>query len=159
MDELEKLKSALAADESRLQLRAFSNADALAVGTTLIRLARQKGKPVAVVIRRNGELVFAHAMDGCSADNAEWLDRKCRVVQRYGRSSYYMGVAYRARGTTFEAHTGLDTRQYAAKGGAFPLLLKGTGMVGVVAVSGLSEEDDHALVVQALGELVTGAEG
>jgi uncharacterized protein (UPF0303 family) len=153
VDELNQLKKALASDEEKLQFGAFSNADALAVGLALVRLATARGKPVAVVIYRNGALLFAHSMDGCSADNGEWLARKCRVVERYGHSSWYMGVAYRARGTTFEAHTGLDPGQYAAKGGAFPLLLKGTGMVGVVAVSGLSEQEDHALVVCALEEL------
>ena len=157
MNEFEQLKSALAADEARLQLSAFSNADALTLGLSLVRMAQQQGKPIAVLIRRNGVQLFAHAMDGCSADHAHWLARKCRVVQRYGHSSYYMGVAYRARGTSFEAHTGLDSTRYAAKGGAFPLLLRGTGMVGVVAVSGLSEQDDHALVVQALEQLLGAA--
>lgn len=154
MEDLEQLKTTLAADEVRLHLKTFSNADALAVGITIVRLAQGLGKPVAVAVRRNGELLFAHAMDGCSADNAHWIKRKTRVVERYGHSSYFMGVAYRARGTTFEAHTGLDSTRYAAKGGAFPVLLKGTGMVGVVAVSGLTEQEDHALAVRALEALL-----
>lgn len=156
MEELESLKAALAEDEARLQFGAFSNADALALGVLLVQLAREREKAVAVSIRRNGEVLFAHAMDGCSLDHATWIERKCRVVQRYGHSSYFMGVAYRARGTSFEAHTGLDPREYAARGGAFPLLLKGTGMVGIVAVSGLTEQDDHALVVRALEQWQAG---
>lgn len=154
MEQFDALKTQLAEHEARLQFAAFSNADALQVGLAIVRHAEREGKSVTLAIERNGVLLFAHAMDGRSADNAAWLARKVRVVQRYGHSSYFMGVAYRARGTTFEEHTGLDPQRYAAKGGAFPLLLKGTGMVGSVAVSGLSEDEDHALVVGALTELL-----
>ena len=38
----------------------------------------------------------------------------------------------------------------AAHGGAFPILLDKTGCVGVVAVSGLPQEDDHRFVVEQL---------
>ncbi|OBV38936.1 heme-binding protein [Janthinobacterium psychrotolerans] len=44
----------------------------------------------------------------------------------------------------------LDTLQYAGHGGAFPLIIRGVGMVGTVTVSGLAQADDHALVVAAL---------
>lgn len=154
MEQLKALKAELAEQEARLQFSAFSNADALQVGLAIVRHAQREGKPVAVTIERNGLVLFAHTMDGCSADNGSWLARKVRVVQRYGHSSYFMGVAYAARGTTFEEHTGLDPQRYAAKGGAFPLLFRGTGMVGSVAVSGLTEAQDHALVVDALTELL-----
>ena len=39
---------------------------------------------------------------------------------------------------------------YAAHGGAFPILLRGTGCIGTVAVSGLPQLEDHRLVVEAL---------
>ena len=39
---------------------------------------------------------------------------------------------------------------YAAHGGAFPILLRGTGCIGTVAVSGLPQLEDHRLVVEVL---------
>jgi uncharacterized protein (UPF0303 family) len=44
----------------------------------------------------------------------------------------------------------LDTSEYAAHGGAFPVLVRGTGCVGTVAVSGLPEVEDHKLLVATL---------
>ena len=40
--------------------------------------------------------------------------------------------------------------QFAAHGGAFPILLRGTGCIGTVAVSGLPQLEDHRLVVETL---------
>jgi uncharacterized protein (UPF0303 family) len=44
-------------------------------------------------------------------------------------------------------------RDYAVAGGAFPLFVEGVGCIGTVAVSGLPQRDDHALVVDVLGEM------
>jgi uncharacterized protein (UPF0303 family) len=44
----------------------------------------------------------------------------------------------------------LDPECFAAHGGAFPILLPKTGCVGVVAVSGLPQEDDHRFVVEQI---------
>jgi uncharacterized protein (UPF0303 family) len=45
---------------------------------------------------------------------------------------------------------GLDPRHYAAHGGAFPILIRSVGPVGVVVVSGLPQVEDHRMVVAAL---------
>jgi len=45
---------------------------------------------------------------------------------------------------------GLDSKDYAAHGGCFPILLEGTGCVGTITVSGLPQRQDHALVVAVL---------
>ena len=44
----------------------------------------------------------------------------------------------------------LDEKQYLAKGGAIPIFVKNAGMIGVVTVSGLRDEEDHAIIVDAL---------
>jgi uncharacterized protein (UPF0303 family) len=89
-------------------------------------------------------------MTGATADQADWIRRKNNTVQRFCRSSYYMGISYKSRGSTFEDVKYLDDIEYAGHGGAFPLLIRGVGLVGTVTVSGLAQADDHALVVAAL---------
>jgi uncharacterized protein (UPF0303 family) len=51
---------------------------------------------------------------------------------------------------------GLDPAEYAAHGGAFPLRVPHIGVVGVVTVSGLPQAEDHALVVEAIEDYLSG---
>ncbi|GAA0468590.1 heme-degrading domain-containing protein [Streptomyces stramineus] len=140
----------LEAHERRLVFDRFGNDDAWELGSLLVRLARERGAAVVVDIRRGAQQLFHYALPGTSADNDAWIDRKCRVVERYGESSYLVGARFRAKGRTFEDHSRLDPDRYAAHGGAFPVRLRGTGVVGTIAVSGLAQGDDHQLVVEAL---------
>ncbi|MGY2066054.1 heme-degrading domain-containing protein [Blastococcus sp. SYSU DS0619] len=142
----------LAAEEAELQLTSFTNDDAWELGSALVAAARRAGAPVAVEITRNSHRLFAVALTGATPDNASWIERKSRVVHRFGHSSLYVRQDSIERGTTFEAEFGLDPTRYAAHGGAFPLLVRDVGPVGVVTVSGLPQVDDHRMVVGALRE-------
>lgn len=150
--------AALVREEEQLQFSAFSNGDALALGLQLVQRALASGKAVTVDITRNGHQLFHHAMAGTTPDNANWVRRKNNVVQRYGRSSWHVGTQYRAKGKTFEADSGADPADFAAHGGAFPLSLRGTGVIGTVTVSGLPQKEDHELVTSVLREFLAGRE-
>ncbi|MFD0414069.1 heme-degrading domain-containing protein [Streptomyces sp. NPDC127108] len=136
--------------ERRLTLRRFTYDDAWALGSLLVDMAREREAPVAIDIRRGGQQLFHAALPGSTPDNDAWIDRKRRVVERYGCSSYLVGSRFRAKGTTFEESSRLDPDRYAAHGGAFPIAVEGAGVIGTVVVSGLPQIADHALVVAAL---------
>lgn len=150
MSALKSLITTIEQQEKRLRCSAFSNDDAWRVGTLLVELARERGAPVTVDIRRNGQQLFHYALPGTCADNDAWIARKCKVVDRFAVSSYLVGLRCEAAGSTFEERMRLDPDMYAAHGGAFPVHVEGVGVVGTVAVSGLPQADDHALVVEAL---------
>nr|WP_275575844.1 MULTISPECIES: heme-binding protein [unclassified Microbacterium] len=59
-------------------------------------------------------------------------------------------LSFRAAGGDFDTDARLDTTEYAAHGGVFPLTIAGVGVVGTVGVSGLPQADDHAFVVEQL---------
>ena len=143
LDELE-------AQEARLVFDHFDEDTAWELGAALREAALAAGLPVAISIRRNGQRLFHAAMAGSSADNDGWLERKSAVVDRYGRSSLRVGEQFRVDGGSFDADARLHASDYAAHGGAFPILVRGTGCVGTVAVSGLPELEDHRLVVETL---------
>ncbi|MBA5635782.1 heme-degrading domain-containing protein [Duganella sp. LX20W] len=142
--------AALVREEEELQFTAFSNGDALALGLKLVERAQALGKAITVDITRNGHQLFHHAMAGTSPDNGHWVRRKNNVVQRYGRSSWHVGTQYRSKGKSFETDSGVNPADFAAHGGAFPLALRGTGVIGTVTVSGLPQQEDHALVTSVL---------
>src|SRR3954468_13127088 len=140
----------LAAEEAELQFDTFTADDAWELGSALVAAARRAQAPVAVDITRNRHQLFHAALPGATPDNDSWIRRKTRVVNRFGHSSLYVGESARAAGTTFEEKFGLDPQRYAAHGGAFPILIRSVGPVGVVVVSGLPQIDDHRMVVDAL---------
>ena len=154
MENFERLLEQLLSQEEELQFRAFRNEDALSLGLKLVERARADGKSVTVDICRNGQQLFHHALPGTSADNDTWIRRKNNVVNHYGHSSFYVGTHFRARNKTFEQSSRLDIDQYAAHGGAFPIIVRDVGVVGTVTVSGLPQEEDHRLVVQVLREFL-----
>lgn len=140
----------LAAQESRLVFDCFDEDTAWALGVALRETALAAALPVAISIRRNGQRLFHAALPGTSPDNDGWLERKSAVVDRYGRSSLRVGEQFRVDGGSFDADARLDSSDYAAHGGAFPILVRGTGCIGTVAVSGLPQLEDHQLVVDTL---------
>ncbi|MFC0430304.1 heme-degrading domain-containing protein [Kutzneria buriramensis] len=136
--------------EHRLVFAGFDNAAAWELGARMVTAARERELPVVVSIERNGQRLFHAALPGTSADNDAWVERKSRVVRRYGHSSYLVGCQFRAGGGTFEEKSRLDPDLYAAHGGSFPLIIRDVGVVGSITVSGLPQADDHAFVVEQL---------
>src|SRR5687768_7752114 len=152
-----ELLDELEAQEERLVFDRFDEQTAWELGSALREAALSAGLPVAISIVRNGQRLFHAALPGSSADNDGWLARKTAVVDRYGRSSLRVGEQFRVDGGTFEEKSRLDPSLFAAHGGAFPILLRGTGCIGTVAVSGLPQLEDHQLVVRALQDLLAGS--
>lgn len=149
-DDLAALIASVEADERDLVLRTFTHDDAWRLGCLLVELADERDLPVTIDVRKGPQQVFHAAREGTTPDNDSWVERKVRVVERFGASSYLVGLRARAKGTTFADQHQLPLQEYAAHGGAFPVRVDGVGIVGVVTVSGLAQGDDHALVTEAL---------
>jgi uncharacterized protein (UPF0303 family) len=145
------LLETLLAQERDIQFDSFGYADAWTIGSRVVELATRRGLPVATSLVFGDQQVFYSAFEGTSADNDDWLARKFRVVRRYNHASLTVGTRFRARGLDFGVDSGLDPRLYAAHGGAFPIRVRGS-IVGILGVSGLTEFEDHELVVEVLSE-------
>jgi uncharacterized protein (UPF0303 family) len=139
-------------EEEVLQFTSFTNDTAFAVGLRIVEAARTDGLSITVDICRNGQQLFHCALPGTSVDNDAWIERKNRVVNHFGHSSYYVGVYYASKSTTLQERALLDPTNYAAHGGGFPVLVKDVGVVGTITVSGLPQQEDHALVVRVLAD-------
>lgn len=147
---MEALLKKLEQEEQELQFARFSNEDAVVLGLSLYETAKEKNLPVTIDITRNGHQLFHLSMPGTSPDNGQWVARKIKLVNRMGMSSYHVGTLLRSLGMTLEERFELSHYEYAAHGGCFPVILKGTGPIGTVTISGLAQEDDHAMVVDAI---------
>lgn len=150
----EEMMEKIAEQEARLIFDQFGFDTAHQVGEALVRRAKASSLPVVVDITRSGQCLFHYALPGTTPDNAEWVLRKNRVVQRFHRSSLYMGTLCRVAGTSLEEKFLLPPHTYAAHGGSFPITVKGSGVVGTITVSGLPQIDDHNLVVSVIESIL-----
>ncbi|KAJ5495717.1 hypothetical protein N7539_000833 [Penicillium diatomitis] len=120
---------------------------------------------------------------GTIPDNENWVRRKRNTVMRWGLSSWAMRMKMvsglkAAGGADASASVSADeiekafvkkyalgsscggavADEFAIHGGGWPVRVRGVeGIVAVVVVSGLKQEDDHAVVAETIKELV--AEG
>ena len=137
-------------DEQQLQFTAFDEETAWKIGCWLVEHAIQNKLPITIDIRRGEHQLFHASRPGTSADNDEWVKRKVRLVNRFGHSSFYMGQLLKSEGKSIEEKFLIPESEYAPHGGCFPIIIKGTGVVGTITVSGLRQEDDHKVVIQAI---------
>lgn len=144
----------LAQEEHLLQFEFFNAETAWELGSRLKRAAESRGVSVSIEIRLAGQTLFYYAMPGTTPDNAEWIRRKRNVVERFRQSSYAIGVRLKQRQSTLEERYGLSQRDYTAHGGCFPLILRNTGCVGTITVSGAPQLEDHQLVTQTIADFL-----
>jgi uncharacterized protein (UPF0303 family) len=141
---------AIAHQEHTLVFPTFDSDRAWQIGVQLREMAVARGAAVAIEVRTFGQQLFFVTLDGTSPSNAHWVQRKARTVEHFRRSSYVIGLGLQEQNTTLAAKYGLPVAEFASHGGAFPLTVKGAGVIGVVTVSGLPQRSDHELVVEAL---------
>lgn len=147
---MEDILKQLLQQEQELQFTTFNEEVAWKLGSQLVETAQTRSLPVTVDITRGIHQVFHAALRGTSADNDEWIKRKVRTVYRFGHSSFYMGQLLKSKGKTIEQSYLVSESEYAPHGGCFPIIVRDTGVVGTITVSGLPQEEDHRLVVEAL---------
>jgi len=151
MDEILKQ---LLQDEQELQFTRFNETTAWQIGSQLVERSVSEGLPVAIDITRGDHQLFHASLNGTSADNDEWIKRKVRLVNRFGHSSFYIGQFLKSKGKSLEEAYLIPENIYAPHGGCFPIIVKGTGMIGTITVSGLPQEEDHKLVVQTIRDFL-----
>jgi uncharacterized protein (UPF0303 family) len=93
-------------------------------------------------------------MPGSVATNANWARRKRNTVRNFLASTYRLVLEKQRPDRTFPPGEALDPADYVLAGGGFPITVRGAGVVGVIAVSGLPERQDHGVVVDALCDLL-----
>ncbi|KAI9725491.1 MAG: hypothetical protein M1828_003162 [Chrysothrix sp. TS-e1954] len=153
--ELEDIK---ALEESTV-LRRFTAEDAWTLGEMLrTRLRTQSSACVINITLASGQVLF-HAVthSGAAPDNDIWVARKRSTVMRWGVSSWYMNNKFNSGNEeAFRSKYMLGEKagDYAIHGGGVPLRVEGVeGIVAVVIVSGLKQQEDHMVVIEGLKKL------
>lgn len=146
----QELLEEIAAQERELVFDRFAEEDAWALGCFLVDEAGKRKARVAIDIRRPNQILFHAALEGATPDNDEWIRRKSNVVFRFGKASLAVGIALALANTSIDQKYYVSPMEFSPHGGAFPIRVRGCGIVACVTVSGLPQEEDHALVVACL---------
>lgn len=144
----------LEAQAVRLVLPRFGETEALWLGTWLVQAAQERKLPIAIDIRTQDRTLFHVSMPGASPANDLWARRKSNTAFLVQKASLIVRLQLEAKGQTMERH-GTSPADYAASGGAVPIVVAGVGMIATTTVSGLPDVEDHALVVDGIRALLT----
>lgn len=144
----------IANEEERLQFDRFDHALAHRIGEALYERAKAQGVSVAIDVTAFGQRLYHLAMAGTAPDNDRWIERKVAVVMRFHKSSLRVGRELTGEGKTIEERYFVSGFEFSPHGGSFPVRLKESGVIGAITVSGLTQEEDHALVVEVLDEVL-----
>ena len=136
--------------ERTVELSKFRADDAWKLGCMLVKWGQKHKKEMVIRISVNHHLLFHYAFDGTSVENDSWAQRKENMVYYTGHSSYATALYLQHKGETPTERYGLLAVQAAASGGEMPIRLQGAGVIGVLTVSGMSQQEDHALVFSML---------
>lgn len=141
-------------EEGRLLLPALDEGAGVSLGRLMLdrALAELLGATIEVHVR--GRLVFRAALPGTSAENDRYLAGKRRWVEGSGHASMLGSLAHRREHPELGTGHGTRTPDTGPFGGGVPLRTVDGELAGIAIVSGLTEEEDHELVVWALQRLI-----
>ena len=144
----------LLAEQEELQFSAFDAATAWRVGHYIQQRAAEQAMPIAFEVSKAGQRLFSCVMPGSAPDSAAWIHRKRSVVERFHRSSLLMKLRADQAGRPLLERYVLSPEDYCSSGGGVPVTVRGTGCIGVVTVSGLTQFEDHQLAVEAIRHVI-----
>lgn len=134
----------------RIEIDHFTNKMALDLAMKILKVAQSKNQHIAIEISRLNHTIFKYLDDTLPMDKHNWLRRKANVARHFEESSLSVKCDLEKKHMTLDKSFGLDGRDYLAKGGAIPIFVKNVGMVATITVSGLSDVEDHDIIVEAL---------
>lgn len=144
--------------DNALTFPTFGPEDAWNLGSRLRTRLLAFSQPAVVDISlANGNHCLFHAVthSGTVPDNNHWVSRKRNTVLRWGTSTWLQHNKYAGDEAAFAAKFSLGERaaEYAIHGGGWPVRVQGVeGVIAVIVVSGLKQEQDHGIIIQVVGE-------
>ncbi len=146
--------------DNSLTFPTFTPQTAWTLGCALRTKLLAFAKPCVIDISlAHGNHCLFHATThaGTTVDNDHWVTRKRNTVLRWGSSTWYMHNKFAGDEAAFAAKFALGegAGSYAIHGGGWPVRVQSVaGIVAVVIVSGLKQEQDHGIIVQTVGEML-----
>jgi uncharacterized protein (UPF0303 family) len=140
---------ALEAQEAALVFDSFDEHVAMKLGMAALALAESRGQSVWINVSRGLHTLFEFSMPGTAPMNADFGRRKRSVVNlmHFSSARFYLD---KLNGFNWVEFMGLDPREFGTHAGCVPIRVSNAGVVGSMTISGLSDIDDHNMVVEIM---------
>jgi uncharacterized protein (UPF0303 family) len=129
---------------------------AIELGRAILERGERQRLPIAFEIYVRDRLVFRAALAGSNAENDRYLASKLKLARETGQPTLLTSRQYRDRLVADATLRDERRSTYGPYGGCIPLRTKDGAVAGYATVSGLSEQDDHAMVLWGI-RAITGA--
>jgi uncharacterized protein (UPF0303 family) len=143
----------LLAQEQDVRFARFDAETAIKLGQKLLERADRDRLPIAFEVFVGDRLVFRAALPGSNAENDRYLASKLKLARETGHPTLFTSRQYRDRLAADASLRDERRATYGAYGGCVPLRAADGSVAGFATVSGLSEQDDHAMVLWAVREI------
>ncbi|OHF00809.1 hypothetical protein CORC01_03883 [Colletotrichum orchidophilum] len=141
--------------------QSFTYEDAFELGHLLharllpFALVNKKPTVISIALANSQQVLFQTAVgSGSLPDNETWVQRKRNAVLRWGCSTWLLHNKLGGDEQLFASKFGMSTEQagkYAIHGGGVPIRVQGVeGVLAVVVVSGLKQDEDHGVIVDVI---------
>ncbi len=136
--------------DERVTLNEFTYETAMKISGYLQERALHEKLPISYEIFHGSTLISMAVLPGATADNACWALRKRNTALRFQRSSLSVKEMCDEGGFDLNVGYRLPPEEFVASGGSIPIFVDNVGMVGAISVSGLTDIEDHKIVLAAL---------
>ncbi|MEI7667610.1 MAG: heme-binding protein [Erysipelotrichaceae bacterium] len=147
----------IAQEEQKFIFNSFNANVAYKIGQVLSKKAIQQKLPIVIDISTAKQTLYHFAAFGSSANNENFIRRKRNTVFLFGHSTKWVAAKVKGDANAMHQRYATTDQDYSILEGGFPIFVKNMGLVAVACISGLTEQEDHALVVEAL-KAITGVE-
>ncbi|KAH0365092.1 hypothetical protein KCU65_g6317, partial [Aureobasidium melanogenum] len=153
--------SAISQIDSSILFPTFTTSDAWTLGCLLRSRLSTFPSPtvISITLANSTPLFYTAVRSGITPDNSSWVARKSATVLRFGTSTWYMHNKFGGDEKAFAEKYCLQdkAKEFAIHGGGFPVRVKGVeGVVAVIVVSGLKQQQDHQIIVQTCRDFLDG---
>jgi len=154
MPDTRVLIAALERQERELIFTQFNEQDAHALGESIRSAALARNAPVTIEIRTPTRRLYFSALPGSTPDNEKWAYLKTQTVFQCYNSSMLAGMKLEAEGRLQYPDALLPPDKYVLHGGAFPIRVRGAGLMAAVGISGFPSIEDHQLSTLAIAKMI-----
>lgn len=140
----------LKSEEQRFIFDTFQKMDYWQLGQCFVQAIQKRSLPVATAIHINDKLVFYYGSEQSTKDQFLWIERKRKACHHFQMSTLMLKLVLESKDKTLAKNYYLDESEYSPFGGSFPIRTKGAGVIGTITLSGLSQMEDHQLIIEVL---------